>query len=115
MRITLSEILIICNHFAGATIIARIHSETAMRFALTMKLVILCATIAMATGVSAQQFPTRPVTVIVPYPAGGPTDTIGRILTERMAKALGQPVIVENVGGGAGSIGVGRVAKATPN
>ena len=60
----------------------------------------------------AQSFPTRPITMIVPYPAGGPTDTIARLLAERMRASLGQPVIIENVAGAGGNIGVGRVARA---
>jgi tripartite-type tricarboxylate transporter receptor subunit TctC len=63
----------------------------------------------------AETFPSRTVTIIVPYPAGGPTDTIARILAERMQTALGQSVIIENIGGGGGSIGVGRVAHAEPD
>ena len=60
----------------------------------------------------AQTHPSRPITMIVPYPAGGPTDTIARLLGERMRASLGQPVIIENVGGAGGNIGVGRVARA---
>ena len=60
----------------------------------------------------AQSYPSRPITMIVPYPAGGPTDTIARLLGERMRGSLGQPVIIENVAGAGGNIGVGRVARA---
>jgi tripartite-type tricarboxylate transporter receptor subunit TctC len=60
----------------------------------------------------AQTYPTRPVTLIVPFPPGGSTDPVGRILAARMSEKLGQPVIVENVGGAGGSIGVGRLARA---
>ena len=60
----------------------------------------------------AQTYPSRPITMIVPYPAGGPTDTIARLLGERMRASLGQPVIIENVAGAGGNIGVGRVARA---
>ncbi len=60
----------------------------------------------------AQAYPSRPITMIVPYPAGGPTDTIARLLGESMRASLGQPVIIENVAGGGGNIGVGRVARA---
>jgi len=63
----------------------------------------------------AQTYPTRPITMVVPFPAGGPTDVIGRVLTERMRTSLGQPVIVENVAGAAGNIGVGRIARASPD
>jgi tripartite-type tricarboxylate transporter receptor subunit TctC len=64
---------------------------------------------------SAQVYPSRPLTLVVPFPAGGSTDAIGRIVAERMRVSLGQPVIIENVGGAGGSIGVGRVARATPD
>jgi tripartite-type tricarboxylate transporter receptor subunit TctC len=63
----------------------------------------------------AQAYPTRPITIVVPFAAGGGTDVIGRIIAERMRGALGQPVIVEHVVGAAGSIGVGRVARAAPD
>src|SRR5262249_14328985 len=58
----------------------------------------------------AQAYPSRPVTIVVPYPAGGPTDTLARILAERMRAPLGQPVIIENPTGAGGAIGTGRVA-----
>ena len=64
---------------------------------------------------SAQSFPTRPITIIVPFPAGGPADAIARIIGERMRATLGQPVIIENVAGAGGSIGVGRAARAAPD
>ena len=82
-----------------------------------MKRLVLAAVIA-AAGVSsaaAQTYPTRSINLVVPFAAGGPTDTIARILAEGMRQALGQTVIVENVTGAAGSIGVGRVARATPD
>src|SRR5262249_59821195 len=62
----------------------------------------------------AQTYPTRPITMIVPFPAGGPVDTLGRFMSERVRASLGQPVIIENVSGAAGSLGVGRVARAAP-
>src|SRR6266849_5075724 len=62
-----------------------------------------------------QAYPSRPITIVVPFAPGGPTDTIGRIMAERMRGSLGQPVIIENVGGAGGSIGVGRVARAAPD
>ena len=63
----------------------------------------------------AQDFPTRPVTIVVPFPAGGPADTIARIIGERMRTSLGQPIVIENVAGAGGSVGVGRVARAAPD
>src|SRR5262245_9677073 len=70
---------------------------------------------AIATIAGAQAYPTRPITMVVPFPAGGPTDTLARILGERMRRTLGQAIIVENVSGAGGSIGVGRVARAAPD
>jgi len=64
---------------------------------------------------TAQTYPSRPVTMIVPFPPGGPNDVIGRVLAERMRESLGQPIIVENVSGADGSIGIGRVARAKPD
>jgi tripartite-type tricarboxylate transporter receptor subunit TctC len=63
----------------------------------------------------AQTYPSHPITMVVPFAAGGPTDTIARIVAERMGKSLGQTVVVENVTGAAGSIGVGKVARAAPD
>jgi tripartite-type tricarboxylate transporter receptor subunit TctC len=60
----------------------------------------------------AQDYPVRPITMIVPFPAGGATDTLARFLGERLRAILGQPVIIENVGGAAGSIGVGRAVRS---
>ena len=70
---------------------------------------------AAAQNARAQAYPARPLTMVVPFAAGGPTDTIARIMGERMRATLGQTVIIENVTGAAGSIGVGRVARATPD
>ncbi len=64
---------------------------------------------------SAETYPSRVITIVVPYPAGGPTDTIARILAEKMQVTLGQSVIIENISGAGGSIGVGRVAHAAPD
>jgi tripartite-type tricarboxylate transporter receptor subunit TctC len=63
----------------------------------------------------AQTYPSRPIKMIVPFPPGGPTDAIGRVIAEGMRASLGQPVIVENVGGASGSLGTGQVARATPD
>lgn len=70
------------------------------------------AALAFAVPASAQNFPTRPVTIIVPYAAGGPSDVMARILAERMKVTFGETVLVENVTGAGGSIGVGRAAKS---
>jgi tripartite-type tricarboxylate transporter receptor subunit TctC len=61
----------------------------------------------------AQAYPTRPITVIVPFPAGGPLDTVARILSDRMKATLGQPIVVENLAGANGTIGVGTVRAST--
>ena len=66
-------------------------------------------------GAGAQTYPTRPITIVVPYPAGGPTDTLARIMSDRLKAALGQSIIVENITGAGGSIGVGHVARAAPD
>ena len=71
--------------------------------------------VASMTNAMAQAYPSRPITIIVPFPAGGPTDTLARILADHMTTSLVQSVIVENVSGAAGSIGVGRVARAAPD
>src|SRR5262245_56307352 len=63
----------------------------------------------------AQDFPTRPITIVVPFAAGGPTDTVARLIAEPMRTVLGQPIVIENITGAAGSVGTGRVARATPD
>jgi tripartite-type tricarboxylate transporter receptor subunit TctC len=80
------------------------------RLLLAAALVAFCGTAERAT---AQSYPSRPITVVVPYPAGGVTDSLVRLLGERMKNSLGQPIVIENMGGGAGTIGVDHVAHAT--
>lgn len=84
-----------------------------------MKALFVVVAVAAIVGVSpsgtAQTYPSRPVTIVVPFSAGGPTDTLARIMSERMRKALGQPVLVDNTTGAGGSIGVGKVARAVPD
>src|SRR5262249_11275817 len=70
---------------------------------------------AASSMASAQSYPSRPITIVAPFPAGGPTATLARLLAEHMRTSLGQPVIIENVSGAGGSIGVGRVARAAPD
>jgi tripartite-type tricarboxylate transporter receptor subunit TctC len=76
--------------------------------------VVLASVICAATA-QAQSYPTRPVSIVVPYPAGGVTDTVVRLLTERMRTVLGQPIVTENMGGASGTVGAAHVARATPD
>jgi tripartite-type tricarboxylate transporter receptor subunit TctC len=77
---------------------------------------VLAITLAMASLAHAQgAFPARPMTMIVPFAAGGATDLVARVVAERMSQLLGQPVVVENVGGAGGMLGVARVARAEPD
>src|SRR3954468_5272621 len=73
------------------------------------------ALVLTASAASAQKFPTKPVTIVVPFSAGGPTDTIARIMAERMTRTLAQTILVENVTGAGGNIGVSRVVRAAPD
>ena len=73
----------------------------------------LCSVLVGAVG--AQTFPTKPVTMVVPFTAGGPTDTVARSLGQAMTKPLGQTVVVENVGGAGGTVGATRVKNAAPD
>jgi tripartite-type tricarboxylate transporter receptor subunit TctC len=68
-----------------------------------------------ASHAVAADYPTRPITMVVPFSAGGPTDTVTRLVAESMGKDLGQQIVVENVGGAGGTLGAGRVAKADPD
>jgi tripartite-type tricarboxylate transporter receptor subunit TctC len=83
-----------------------------------MRKILLAVAFVLAGAIqaaSADVFPSRPVTLVVAYPAGGPTDSIGRIMAEGLRAGLQQPVIIDNVAGAAGSIGSGRVARAAPD
>src|SRR4029077_13477628 len=73
------------------------------------------ALVATTLAASAQNFPTKPMTMVVPFAAGGPTDVLGRVVAQRMSEVLGQQVIVENVGGAGGMTGSKRVADAPPD
>src|SRR6202011_3536813 len=79
---------------------------------IAVALTVFLATVADARGDS---YPSRPITIVVPFPAGGPTDTLGRVLAERMTVPLAQSVIIENPTGAAGTIGTGRVARSAPD
>jgi tripartite-type tricarboxylate transporter receptor subunit TctC len=78
---------------------------------------VIAASVALTSQAAgaAESYPSRPITIVVPLAAGGPLDTIARILSEPMRAALGQPIIIENVTGASGSVGAGRVARATPD
>src|SRR5262249_56911488 len=70
---------------------------------------------ALATIAAAQNYPTRPITLVVPFPPGGSTTIVARIVTDRMADAIGQQFVVDNRGGAGGTLGTRQVAKSTPD
>jgi tripartite-type tricarboxylate transporter receptor subunit TctC len=80
-----------------------------------MLFIVLAGALAFAHSVHAQDWPTRPVTLVVPFAAGGPIDVIARIISPRLGELLGQQVVVENIGGAGGMVGASRVAKAAPD
>ncbi len=84
-----------------------------------MNRLLLIAAFAIAVqtigGRAAEVFPVRPITMVVPFPAGGPSDVVPRILSDRLRATLGQSIVIENVSGAGGSIGMGRVARAAPD
>jgi tripartite-type tricarboxylate transporter receptor subunit TctC len=88
------------------------YQMTTRRQLLVIAMVLLCSAI---TPTHAETFPSRPITIVVPYPAGGVTDNLVRLLAERMKTSLGQSIVVENIGGGGGTIGVDRVSRAAPD
>jgi tripartite-type tricarboxylate transporter receptor subunit TctC len=100
------------RHFTGA---AGPPSLAFMR----KSIIALCAALACfglwPRAAAAQSYPSRPVTIVVPLAAGGPIDTMARIIAEPLRAALGQPIIIENVTGAAGTVGTGRVARAAPD
>jgi tripartite-type tricarboxylate transporter receptor subunit TctC len=78
-------------------------------------LALLTAAIALTTVAAAQNYPTRPITLVVPFPPGGSTTIVARIVTERMADAIGQQFVVDNRGGAGGTLGTRQVAKSAPD
>ena len=76
---------------------------------------VLAACLGWASTATAQDYPNRPITLVIPFAAGGPTDVLGRSMAARMGEILGQTIVVENVGGAGGMLGGARVAKATPD
>jgi tripartite-type tricarboxylate transporter receptor subunit TctC len=81
----------------------------------TVTAILAAASLAFATGVKAEDWPTRAVTMINPFAAGGPNDVVARLFAQRMGEILGQPVVLENIGGAGGMNGADRVAKAAPD
>ncbi|MEP7259585.1 MAG: tripartite tricarboxylate transporter substrate binding protein BugD [Usitatibacter sp.] len=79
------------------------------------RLAIACATLMFALTATAQDYPTRTISIVVPFAAGGPTDTVARLVAQSMTKTLGQTVIIENQAGAGGTIGVEKVAKSKPD
>ena len=77
-----------------------------------MRLILAALALASATGAVAQTYPNKPIRYVIPYPPGGGTDTYGRIVADRLADRLGQPVIVNNVAGGSGTVGSDQVRRA---
>jgi tripartite-type tricarboxylate transporter receptor subunit TctC len=82
-----------------------------------MKKLLAIALFTLAAGMASAQdvYPARPITMVVPYPPGGVTDTLARLLAEHTRASLGQPIVIEDLGGAGGSVGVGRVARAAPD
>ena len=82
----------------------------------TRPLIAIGTALVLLPGIaSAQSYPNKPIKLIVPFAAGGTTDIVARIVADQMGRELGQPVIIENRGGGGGAIGANEVAKATPD
>lgn len=80
-----------------------------------MKKILLAALLSTVAGVALAEYPEKPVTIVVPFAAGGPTDKVARDLGDVLRKQLNQPVIIENVGGAGGTLGAAKVAKASPD
>jgi tripartite-type tricarboxylate transporter receptor subunit TctC len=79
------------------------------------RLLVAVAALSFVTGASAQNYPSRPISMIVPFAAGGTSDVIARTVAEQMSVALGQPIVIENVGGAGGSLALARAARAEPD
>ncbi|HEY1544900.1 MAG TPA: tripartite tricarboxylate transporter substrate binding protein [Xanthobacteraceae bacterium] len=86
-----------------------------MNFARALATSFLAMCIFAASAAWSQTYPSHPITMIVPYPPGGATDTIARVIQDAMAKSLGQPIVVENVGGAGGMIAAAKAARAAPD
>ena len=79
------------------------------------RLLLAAAALAALTGTALAQYPDRPITFVVPFAAGGPTDTVTRLIADTMSKTLGQQAVVQNVTGAGGTLGAGEVAAAAPD
>src|SRR2546422_11308741 len=86
-----------------------------MIFARALAAPFVAACILVTGAVSAQTYPSRPITLVVPYPPGGATDAIARIMQDSMSQSLGQQIVIENIGGAGGMIAAARAARAVPD
>src|SRR5215208_5300869 len=77
-----------------------------------MRIAALCAALVLSGTTWAQQYPSKPVRIIVPFPAGGPTDVVARLIGQKLSEKLGQQFVIENQGGAAGNLGMSTAAKA---
>ncbi|GEK70133.1 MFS transporter [Paracoccus denitrificans] len=91
------------------------NREETMTASITRRLLLGAAMALGLAGAAAAEYPERPITLVIPFAAGGSTDVVGRIVADRMSQELGQQVIVQNVGGAGGSLGAAQVAKADPD
>src|SRR5213079_1660424 len=89
--------------------------EEIMKYARAIALILAAAFALTAAAASAETYPSRPITLIVPYPPGGATDAIARIIQDSMSQSLGQQLVIENIGGAGGMIAAGRAARAAPD
>src|SRR5207237_7637741 len=103
------------GQLAHGTIGLQLTTAEGLPMFITRAALFFSALVSSAFPAFSQTYPTRPVTMIVPFAVGGPTDTIARIMGERMGKTLGQQVVVENVTGAGGSIAVNKVARSAPD
>ena len=78
-------------------------------------LAVVAGVLGLVGSASAQTWPARPITMVIPFAAGGPTDVLGRVMGERMSQILGQQVVIENVGGAGGGVGAAEAARAAPD
>ena len=81
----------------------------------TIPLALVTMALCSVSAIHAQDYPSRSINVVVPFPAGGPSDVVARIVADQMGKVLGQTLVIENVGGAGGTLGSGRVAAAAPD